>query len=774
MQAAGNSPDRTRSGGGRSMPSSREDIELVARIDGHNGTLLEALAIERTLGLPAGSLEGTDLFEVVCGTSVPSLVSTIGVLLDQPDTTRALRLELCWPGCERAGVAVLAHSEDREVASPVITLTRSLDPVAWVRPDRDPIGDRDMFKSALAVALARGEQPRVVAVKIDDLDTIEVAYGDHAFGQLIEQVAGRVARNVESLRAHALLGASTMAFLVVEDPASVSDPLSVGSAVRDLLSLPVTLDDTDVFLFPRVAVGAHLGDQPETALRAVLRAVERLSGPSVLQVVGELDRDASVREFRLRNDLRFAIERDELRVFFQPIVDARHGRIAGAEALVRWEHPELGRLAPSQFVELAEETDFIDAVGAWVLRSVAARAGDWLRRGLVSERFVASVNVSPQQLLHRAILDTVTDALAVAGLPAAMLGCEVTESALLGREPSVDAVLRALVELDVVLAIDDFGTGHATLDYLQRVPAGTVKIDRQFIAPLPGDLRGVELVRGIVDLAHAVGKRVVAEGVETASQAELLRALGCDFVQGYLVSRPLDVPHFEALLAATRDVPLLELPDRARGDRDVTSMVIVDAELAIVGAIRGALAGAAVDIVGTATTIEEALAVVGATQPDVILTERHLSDGDTSEEIHRFRSAAPDASILIFASRPDERSLSQALAAGAKGYLDKHSSFDELITAISGVARGEIYVASRLVPLLTRRSADIDWPTLSDRELDVLAMLARGASTAEIAAELILSVNTVRNHIARLLRKLGARTRLEAVAIAAERNIVQR
>lgn len=755
--------------------SPQQEPQLIARLDGMTGRILSAPGIEVVLGLADGTLSGGDVFDVVHLSSVPRLVSTLTVLFDQPGTTRVLRLGLSRLGGEATEIAVLARCDDTHGAAPVVTFARAQQVPAWMAPQRDPLGERERLKSELAVALVRGEVPTIVALKLENLDTIEAACGERAFEQLVDQIGLRVSTNVDAVRAHALLGASTMGFLLAEPWSSVRAPLVTGHLIRDLVSLPVDIGGTEVFLFPRLAVGVASSERPEAALRATLRAVERLSGPTTVQVVGQLDSDDAQREFRLRNELRYAIERDELRVLFQPYVDARTGLVAGAEALARWEHAALGRLGPAEFIPLAEETDFIDALGGWMFRAATDWAGGWLR-GAGQREFVVSVNVSARQLVDSSIIDTVGDALVSAGLEPEALCCEITETALLVDEPAVDRVLRGLLDVGVQIAIDDFGTGHATLDYLQRVPASMVKIDRQFIGPLPDDRPAVELVRGIIELAHTVGKTVVAEGVETAEQAGVLRSLNCDFIQGYLVSRPLDEGHFTSFMRATSGVPLLDPPEEVEAQTrpGSASVVIVDSELAMVGAVRAALEASDLVVVGTATSISEAVEVVGTVQPDVILSERQLPDGDATEQLARFAAAAPDAATLIFASKPDERSLSAALAAGGKGYLDKQSTFDELIGAIRQVAAGEVCIAPRLLPLLTRGRTKPDDVSLTDRELEVLARLAQGASTNELAEELFLSVHTVRNHIAGVLRKLDARTRLEAVAIAAERDIVNR
>ena len=239
---------------------------------------------------------------------------------------------------------------------------------------------------------------------------------------------------------------------------------------------------------------------------------------------------------RLENALRRALERDEIAVFYQPVVDSADGRISGVEALVRWRHPERGIVSPAEFITVAEDTGLILQLGERVLRMACAQARAWLDDG---RRIRMAVNLSGKQLQQADLPDIVTAALNDSGLPPELLTLEITESILMERAHEPVAMLQRLRSLGVHVAIDDFGTGYSSLAYLKRFPIDYLKVDRSFVQDLPEDPDAVAIVTGIIALAHSLRLRVIAEGVETEAQRNLLRDIGCDYQQGYHFSRPL-------------------------------------------------------------------------------------------------------------------------------------------------------------------------------------------------------------------------------------------
>jgi EAL domain-containing protein (putative c-di-GMP-specific phosphodiesterase class I) len=249
----------------------------------------------------------------------------------------------------------------------------------------------------------------------------------------------------------------------------------------------------------------------------------------------------------LENSLRRAIEREELRLHYQPLVSLRDGRFVGAEALIRWQHPELGLVSPAEFIPLAEETALIVPLTHWVLRTACRQMKEWQDAGL--ELTTVSVNISAQHFTAANLPVAVSEALSSAGLDGRHLCLELTESVMMENVEETIATLLELRKLDVKISIDDFGTGYSSLSYLKRLPIDTLKIDQSFVRNSPSDSDDAAIAMLIISMAHSLNLSVVAEGVETEEQMQLLRSQECDVMQGYLVSRPVPGTEMTAMLA---------------------------------------------------------------------------------------------------------------------------------------------------------------------------------------------------------------------------------
>jgi EAL domain-containing protein (putative c-di-GMP-specific phosphodiesterase class I) len=247
--------------------------------------------------------------------------------------------------------------------------------------------------------------------------------------------------------------------------------------------------------------------------------------------------DEVVHRVQLENHLRRAVNRQQLRLCYQPVVDASTGALSGAEALLRWDHPDLGAVSPEKFIPLAEETGLICSIGTWVLEQACRQARAWREGGLGDVQ--TSVNVSARQLVSSAFPDMLRRILRETGISGDVLTLEITENTLMSASGQAVSILRELKDTGVCIAIDDFGTGYSSLSYLKRFPIDALKIDRSFVFDLPHDKESVAITRSILALARNLGLRVLAEGVETRSQLEFLTAEGCDRIQGFYFSRPV-------------------------------------------------------------------------------------------------------------------------------------------------------------------------------------------------------------------------------------------
>ncbi|MBB5935509.1 EAL domain-containing protein [Streptomyces zagrosensis] len=334
-------------------------------------------------------------------------------------------------------------------------------------------------------------------------------------------------------------------FALTVGPTAQSDVMELAERMLEALAEPVRIKDRDLLV--RASIGVASGVRGETTRAAVLRSVDiamyraKAAGGNRYEVADAASDARVIARHSLTNGLPAALEKGEFFIEYQPLVSLEDGSVRGAEALVRWLHPVHGVLGPDQFIALAENTGLIVPLGRWVLTEAARQARAWREAGYDGAPLRVNVNLSPCQLRYP---DLVADTVAVlddAGLDPAALCLEVTENDLIGADEEALRPLRQLADLGVDIALDDFGTGYSNLAYLRRLPVSTLKLDRSFTLGMqrdPADPVDVKIVEGIVSLAHTLDLAVTVEGVETGSQAEHLRLLGCDTAQGWYYARP--------------------------------------------------------------------------------------------------------------------------------------------------------------------------------------------------------------------------------------------
>jgi diguanylate cyclase (GGDEF)-like protein/PAS domain S-box-containing protein len=404
-------------------------------------------------------------------------------------------------------------------------------------PNRRLLEDR--LTQALALSYRNRKQTAVMFVDLDRFKAINDSLG-HAVGDLLlKEVAQRLVKQLRVGDTICRIGGDEFVVVLPEIKRS-EDASAVAQKVLDQLSQPVIVEERELIVTPSlgIAVFPDDGRDAETLIRnsdAAMYHAKELGRANYQFFTAEMNQAAS-RRLALEADLRRALGRDELRMYYQPIVHGRSGRIAAHEALVRWQHPERGLIAPAEFIQLAEETGQILKLGEWVLR----QACRWATFIGVERGLPVSVNLSPRQFNDPKLVQTVAAALHETGLPARLLQLEITETTAMQHTDTTLATLNRLKELGVSIAIDDFGTGYSSLSYLKRFPVDKLKIDRSFTGELPGDPDQCAIVSAIVALAHALELEVIAEGVETEAQLAFLRRCGCDFIQGYLTGVPLD------------------------------------------------------------------------------------------------------------------------------------------------------------------------------------------------------------------------------------------
>ncbi|MCU1495089.1 MAG: hypothetical protein JWO62_2853 [Acidimicrobiaceae bacterium] len=371
-------------------------------------------------------------------------------------------------------------------------------------------------------------------------DTVGHTLGD----ELLVQVASRLKANVRPTDLVTRIGGDEFV-IVLGQTVGVADALEFANRLRNCLRDPFTVDETEFFVTVSIGLACVPGGGAEVSAEVLIRDADtamyraKEAGRDAVAVFDDSMRAQLAERVEIERDLRHAVERRQLHVAFQPIVSTTTGSIVGVEALVRWLHPTLGVIMPTRFIPLAEETDLIIEIGAWVLDE-ALRQVAFCRTIPGLEHLKVSVNLSAVQLRDENLVEHVGRALAAHSLPGSALCLELTETVVMGDPETAMAAFAAIRRLDVRLAIDDFGTEYSSLAYLQRLPVDTLKIDRSFVDGLSEpDSAADTLVAAIIAIARALGMETVAEGVETVDQAKRLVALGCDSMQGYLYSRPV-------------------------------------------------------------------------------------------------------------------------------------------------------------------------------------------------------------------------------------------
>ena len=342
--------------------------------------------------------------------------------------------------------------------------------------------------------------------------------------------------------------------LLLEDIHEVADAIRVAERIQSQFQRPFRLGEQDVFMGASIgiAVGTHETVRPEDLLRDADTAMYRAKaeGRACYQVFDASMHTRAIAFLQLENDLRRAVERQELVVHCQPVVNLATSRLAGFEALVRWQDPRRGIISPAEFIPLAEETGLIAAIGEWVLRESCRQLQTWLIAYPERAPLTMSVNLSSRQFSQEGLVAMVTQVLQESQLAGNQLRLEITESVLMGNTDMAARKLQEIRTQGIRISMDDFGTGYSSLSYLHRFPIDTLKIDQSFVRSMGDAGEGIEIVRTIISLARALKMDVVAEGPETRHQIELLRNMGCDYGQGNFYAAALPPPRIMALLGS--------------------------------------------------------------------------------------------------------------------------------------------------------------------------------------------------------------------------------
>lgn len=432
----------------------------------------------------------------------------------------------------------------------------------------------DRLGQASAFADRYGHQVWVLFLNLDRFKFVNDTLGHRAGDQLLKSVATRLRQVVRDTDTIARLSADEFVLVLPERGDEHLSPAAV-QAIMDVVAQPIVIEGYEFVMSCSIgiAVGPVDGNDADSLIKhagiAMYRAKE--TGRNRFQFYMPAMNERAMERLRIEGDLRNALEREEFMLHYQPQVDLSTGRILGVEALIRWQHPVLGTVAPARFIELAEEMGLIVPIGVWVLRAACLQSVAWQRAGLGQVR--VAVNLSARQFYQQDLVASIRNVLDETGIAPHLLELELTESMMMNDVEQAVGILNDLKALGLHLSIDDFGTGYSSLSYLKRFPIDLLKIDQSFVRDITLDPDDAAIVVSIISLAHSLRLKVIAEGVETEAQLGYLQQHGCDFMQGYYFSRPLPAGECEQFLHDTHFQ--VQAPGAGTGDDETGTAVRV-------------------------------------------------------------------------------------------------------------------------------------------------------------------------------------------------------
>jgi diguanylate cyclase (GGDEF)-like protein/PAS domain S-box-containing protein len=519
----------------------------------------------------------------------------------------------------------------------------------------------DRLQQALAQARRNGWISAVLFVDLDRFkivnDTLGHAHGD----EVLQKVAERLTRCVRSGDTVGRLGGDEFAIILNELAASENAGV-VAQNVLKVLSDPFAVDGNEVHATASIGIAIYPADSAnvDTLISDADTAMysAKAAGRNGFRYYTSEMNERALEKVQLERKLRRALERDEFLLHFQPKMDIASGEIAGFEALLRWQPPGSALVPPERFIPLLEETGLIVPVGEWVLRAACAQVSQWSAAHL--RPVPIAVNLSARQFHQQDLCAVVKKSLKEHGVAAGFIELEITESAAMRNPETSIATLRELKALGVHLSIDDFGTGYSSLSYLKRLPVDTVKIDRSFITDLATNPDDASIAQAIINMAHNLRLKVVAEGVETASQLSFLSSHGCDQMQGYYFARPLPANEVTQMLQENRQ---LQRPE-GRADNGERTLLLLDDEENILSSLKRLLRRDHYRIF-TALNAQAAFEILANHKVGVIVSDQRMPGVTGVEFLRRVKELYPGSVRMVLSGFTDLESVTEAINQGA-------------------------------------------------------------------------------------------------------------
>ena len=555
--------------------------------------------------------------------------------------------------------------------------------------NRDPLTglpNRSLFRELLAHTLQLAERNQtqfaLLFIDLDNFKTINESLGHSLGDQLLIDAGKRLKALLPDVDAIARIGGDEFNIILKHSDSMPWIDLTAQRMI-DALAKPFELDGHSVYVGASIGIALYPNDgfDAETLQSNADAALHqaKLNGRNMLRFFSSEMSSRAKERLTLEADLRRAVERQELRLHYQPQADLISGEIVGVEALVRWQHPLRGLIQPGDFIALAEENGYVVELGEWVLRAACRQLRQWQDAGLTL-RWIA-VNVSPVQLSRGRLIETVSAALQETGIAAGQLELEITESCIMADREQSLKVLAELRAIGVRLSIDDFGTGYSSLAYLQQLEVHELKVDMAFVRDMTTNSGNASIVKAVIALGHSLNLEVIAEGVETPGQARHLRSLQCDLIQGYLLSRPLPAEAMTDFLSSFQPTPI-PLDNEA-----LSTLLLVDDETSVVASLKRVLRRENYRIL-TASSGEEALSLLAQHPVGVILADQRMPGMGGTELLARVRSMHPKTIRMVLSGYTELNSLTEAINRGEiSRFLTKPWRDEEVLEAVRDAFR---------------------------------------------------------------------------------------
>ncbi len=516
------------------------------------------------------------------------------------------------------------------------------------------------LSNVLALASHAGWTVAVVSFDLDHFKEVNDTLGRALADEVLVRLAGRLLGNMSLRCTVGRLGGDEFG-LIVPMETDQQSASTVANQVQDALRMPLVVEGREISLTASIGVTVHPMDaaDPDSLLKNADTAVQRAkqAGRNTIRLFTAEMKAEMLAQRDFETALRRAVANEEFVLHYQPKVSLDDGHVTGLEALLRWERPGHGLVSPAEFIPMLEETGLIVDVGRWVIATVCEQIGRWIRSSVGPLQ--VAVNVAGRQFVHSEFEEDVVSALTASGIPAGLLELELTETSLMANTEGTIAILRRLKARGLQISIDDFGTGYSSLAYLRRFPIDKLKIDIVFVRDITSNADDAAIALTIIRMAHSLKLAVIAEGVETAAQAEYLRRHDCDQIQGYYFSRPLPLPELELLLAEAKCLPAPEGTYAIR-----KTLLLVDDDADALDLLHGVLAQDGYQVL-TARSAAEALELLALNDVQVIVCDQRMPAMSGSQFLDLVRGLHPDTLRIILSGYADLEAIIDAINCGA-------------------------------------------------------------------------------------------------------------